>query len=639
MLCKLKFVWLSFFVNLVRSKNAFESPGTVPDTESGRMFSNVYKSNLRQVVKIKNDSLDPCIDFYAHACGNFNKVLENEDPDESLPPFLYNKQDRMSFFTAQVGNFVTVPGKLLNQIYSECRQRSENHVLRDRNPLQHWHQLLEEIPFLTARLPELLSWPFLHHQWQRRRLNEKLNWISLSAQLAAHGLPTLLHIYFALDTIYVAPMEEFPCPSLEDFQRSLMDVLEGRHHHVSYVIAQEMKVLCRGIREEFSLVRSSMKDSKTTETPTVQKQLIIDENILEYFEQFFAALNFTKQQLDIARKLSLNVDKITISWDFLRQTEPRIVYNYVLWQAKEHLRYPDCYLLSQEFERLLHAEYWQWYVFKPHLSREVALASYQLHTTRFQQRRKTALSRRDWYSQLLPSSVERRELHVARILQAYAQSYLNITELNEYYGKLNLLENSFHKNLLLLRRAQLQHTFASVYIDEEDANQPAYFLRHFLHFVILSLHRPTYHYYATQGLEVWKQSRLLLDTDGQYTAWDCLEKQSVQQTAVIYRPLSWEEIKEIFHFHRCFQASLRDYKFWLQGERFAFAESFVLQYFGLNTQKILFYAVAQQMCNRQNEIFAAQLNRGYMNIPEFQEAFRCNTNKAMSPTTRCMIPM
>ncbi|XP_034666098.1 uncharacterized protein LOC117900020 [Drosophila subobscura] len=621
---------------LVLGKNAKEAESET-GIESGQFFSQLYKSNLRQMVRMKNDSADACDDFYAHACGNFEQSLVDE---EEVPPYLYNKQDRMSFFQAQYGNFETLPGRLISQLYSECRSRGENHVLSVRPQLPHWERLLEEIPFLREHGEELSTWPFLRHQWERRQLDGRLNWIALSAQLAAHGLPTLLHIYFAVQTIYVSAIQNQPCPSMEEFQSSMSDVLAGRHRNVGHIVAHEMRILCRGMRGELPLVRSLTRNGRTTPTPD-QEQLLLDDNTMEYFQHFFAALNFTEEQLETARKLPLDVEKITQAWQVLRQTEPRIVYNYVLWQAKEQLLYTDCYQLAEEFERLLHSEYWQWHVLSPQISREVALASYQLHTTRFQQRRRSTLSRRDWYGHLLPASVERKELQVARVLQSHAQAYLNITELNDSYRDLGFSSNAFHGNLLLLRRAQLRHSFSSPYIDEEDVNGPAYFLRHFLHFVLLSLHRPIYHYYATQGLELWRQSQLLLDTDGRYTALDCLERQSLQhydsRLAPIYRQLSTDEIGEIFLFYRSFQATLRDYRFWLQGERFAFAETFVLKYFQLDPHRVLFYAVAQQLCNRQTQIFAAQLNRGYLNMPEFQEAFKCDPDKPMNPPARCML--
>ncbi|KAL7741025.1 hypothetical protein ACLKA6_013463 [Drosophila palustris] len=599
---------LFIVIQLARSEESNDS------SDAGQFFTHIYKRNLQQMVELRNTTVEPCEDFYAHACGSFDRYMQAADADDALPPYLHNKQDRMEFFQAQHVNFQTLPGKLLSQLYGECRARRSS-------PGTHWQQLLQQLPFLEEELHS--SWPFLRHQWQRQHLDEQLNWIQLAAQLAAHGVSTLLHIYFAPETIYVAQMPEWPCPSLQGFQESMSEVLRGRHPQVARIVAHEMRVLCRGL-------------SQSQSNPG-QEQLQLDDNTMDYFQHFFALLNFTELQLTTARKLPLDVAGITRTWQLLRHTEPRIVYNYVLWLAQQQLLYEDCFQLAQQLERLLHVEYWQWHVLGARLSRQVALSLYQLHTTRFQQRRRSTLSRRDWYGHLMPEAVERRELQVARLLQSHAQQYLNLTEHELQLKTLQFVPGHFYGNLLQLRRAQLRHSFVSAYVDEEDERSPAYFLRHFLHFVLLSLHRPMFHYYATQGLELWRQSRLLQDTDGYYTALDCLERQSQQFDDPIYRPLSSDMVANVFHFHRSFQASLRDYKFWLQGERFVFAEQFVLNFFGLDEHRVLFYAVAQQLCNRQNEIFAAQLNRGYMNLPEFQAAFNCEANAPMNPPAKCMI--
>ncbi|XP_030561388.1 uncharacterized protein LOC115763090 [Drosophila novamexicana] len=630
-------------MRLVHAETATTADGSNRESESALFFTRLYKRNLQQMVELRNVSAEPCEDFYAHACGNFGQLALAPDPDDAVPPFLYNMQDRMEFFQLQHANFQTLPGKLLAQLYVECKARGEQRVLSRQPAATHWERMLQQLPFLAAHGETLSSWPFLRHQWQRRQLAEELNWIHLAAQLAAHGLPTLLHVYFAEHTIYVAPMQEQPCPSLRGFQESMSTVLAGRHPQVAHIVAHELRVLCRGMRGELPLVSSLTEPNRGAQSTTSagQEQLQLDDNTMDYFQAFFGLLNFTEQQLATARKLPLNVERITHAWQVLRHTEPRIVYNYVLWQAQQHLAYEDCFQLAAEFERLLHAEYWQWHVLTPQLTRDVALAMYQLHTTRFQQRRRATLSRRDWYGHLLPAAVERRELQVSRLLQLHAQRNLNISELTLHYGQVRFRPDCFYGNLLELRRAQLRHAFESPYVDEEDEQQSAYFLRHFLHFVLLSLHRPMYHYYATQGLELWRQSGLLQDTDGYYTALDCLERQTLQlydaQLAAIYRPLSSHEVADVFHFHRSFQAALRDYHFWLQGERFTFAEQFVLQHFGLDEHRVLFYAVAQQLCNRQDEIFAAQLNRGYMNLPEFQTAFKCAPESQMNPPAKCMI--
>ncbi|XP_034473099.1 uncharacterized protein LOC117780610 [Drosophila innubila] len=632
---KIRWQWqlpmLLIVIQLARSEESNDN------SDSGRFFTHIYKRNLKQLVELRNTSVEPCEDFYTHACGNFDQYMETADDDDALPPYLYNKQDRMEFFQTQHVNFQTLPGKLLSQLYGECKAQE----MSTRSRGAHWERLRQQLPFLAEHEEVLSSWPFLRHQWQRKQLDEQLNWIQLAAQLTTHGVPTLLHIYFAQETIYVAPMPELLCPSLQGFQESMSEMLHGRHPQVAHIVAHEMRVLCRGMRGELPLANSLSRSRSQFTSNASQEQLELDDNTIDYFQHFFALLNFTEQQLTTARKLPLDVASITQTWQVLRHTEPRIVYNYVMWLAQQQLLYEDCFQLAQEFERLLHVEYWQWHVLAPQLSRDVGLALYQLHTTRFQQRRRSTLSRRDWYGYLMPAAVERQELQVARLLHAHAQHYLNLTEHELHLQQLQFVSGDFYGNLLQLRRAQLRHSFESPYVDEEDERSPAYFLRHFLHFIILSLHRPMYHYYASQGLELWRQSRLLQDTDGYYTALDCLERQSQQfndpQQPSIYRPLSSHMVANVFHFHRSFQAALWDYKFWLQGERFVFAEQIVLNFFGLDEHRVLFYAVAQQLCNRHTEIYAAQLNRGYMNLPEFQTAFNCEADAAMNPPAKCMI--
>ncbi|XP_068140766.1 neprilysin-4 [Drosophila tropicalis] len=602
------------------------------DTESDA-FTLLYKKNLQDVIKIRNVSIDPCDNFYRHACGNYETKITNsnnnddvdEDDGDTIPPFLYNKQDRMDFFQRQSINFQTLPGQMLSQLYKECSQTEKDYTF------------LDQVPGLREHKEVLEAWPFLRHQWERRHLNGKLNWLSLSSQLASQGVPTLLNIYFAEQTIYITPIDNLPCPTTQEFQLSLVEDLENRHHHVSQVIGNEMRILCRGMRGELPMIRSQLRTLE--ERVSDNKDLHLDENMMAYFENFFSHLQFTHRELQRAKKLPLDVTKIAQAWLVLKETEPRIIYNYIIWQVKQKFKeiQENCHDLTTEFERLLFAEYWQWHIFEPYIKRDVALASYHLHTTKFYQKRRSQLSRRDWLGYLWPKTMEKQELQLAKILQTYAQSYLNISQINHHFQEVKFEKNSFFYNLLQLRQSTLRFSFHSPYLDEEDPQMPAYFLRHFMHFVILSLYRPTYHYYATQGLSLWLQSRLLEDTDGYYSALNCLEQQSLQHSDDMYRQLSTKEVQNIFNFYRGFVYSLKDYQFWLQGERFAFAENFILQYFNLNTEKIMFYAVVQQFCGRQDDRFSTQLNRVYMNIPEFQYAFNCDSKQAMSPSTKCMI--
>lgn len=113
------------------------------DSDSGRFFTQIYKRNLKQLVELRNTTVEPCENFYAHACGNFDRFMARADADDALPPYLYNRQDRMEFFQSQHVNFQTMPGKLLSQLYGECRARG----MSARSPGAHWERLRQQLPF------------------------------------------------------------------------------------------------------------------------------------------------------------------------------------------------------------------------------------------------------------------------------------------------------------------------------------------------------------------------------------------------------------------------------------------------------------------------------------------------------------
>lgn len=377
------------------------------------------------------------------------------------------------------------------------------------------------------------------------------------------------------------------------------------------------------------------------------EDIMLDEMNVEYFSTYFSLLNFTEDEIKDALKLPLDVPKIRLVLTIFRRTEPRIIYNYVMWRGYEALRLitNDCYLLTEEFEDLLLAEYWHWNIFERYFSRRVAIATYLFHTTRFQQWRKTVLMGENWDA-FLDKKPERKDFNLPRLLKNYANVALEPTRLVETYKTLVWQRNVFYKNLLEMRRLRIRGEFTKSQLqDPDDVNSAHYFLRKFLYFTLLVVKEPLFHYYATQGLELWQASQLLHSTDGFYTAQDCLGYQNSRyvdenvessSSSSIYQFLSEQEILEIFGFYRTFIASYRDYQFWLSGEFFAFAEDFVLRTYDLDSRRIMFYAVAQQYCGRNDALFSSLINRSFMNMHEFQGAFNCTFEAPMNPEVKCM---
>ncbi|XP_036335599.1 uncharacterized protein LOC118745992 [Rhagoletis pomonella] len=243
------------------------------------------------------------------------------------------------------------------------------------------------------------------------------------------------------------------------------------------------------------------------------------------------------------------------------------------------------------------------------------------------------------WDRFLYAKLQRSDFNLPRLLSTYAKTSLDPSNLTHIYEADTFVEGDFYGNLLAFRRRQLRNSFFTAFIDTEDYNHPIYFLRHFLHFTILTLQRPLFHYFATLGFDLWHKPDLLYNSDGYYTALDCLERQSLLNfgDVPVFQLLDDTQVAEVFRFYRAFVETFRDYNFWLEGESFAFAEDHVLEHFHLTSKRILFYAVAQQYCGRNDAWYGLLINRSFMNMPQFEAAFECDAEAPMNPLVKCMI--
>lgn len=277
-----------------------------------------------------------------------------------------------------------------------------------------------------------------------------------------------------------------------------------------------------------------------------------------------------------------------------------------------------------------------------------------------------------WHSPLLSGSLPRLQhddLQLIEALQLYAEEHLANTNFlynsqssdinaKDVEFKENLLIHSkqFYKLLLTLKRYQIRSNFYKTPndIDDIDDNMKDVIdadngnlfynnlLKEFIWFTILLTNRPLVHFYATQNREMWSHSEILYTTDGLYTSVDCLLQQTNIETDynVPFKEMPEQQMLEVYKFYKVFAATKRDYEFWLDGEIFAISEEFILEYYQMSTNHIMFYAVAQQYCGRNDNHFSYLINRSYMNYPDFDNIFNCTDhNDAMIPLHKCSLDL
>ncbi|XP_065367806.1 uncharacterized protein Nepl9 [Calliphora vicina] len=606
---------------------------------SAQNFTFIYRDYLRNMVVIMDRNVEPCEDFFRHACGNFEHFQngeispdkESEEPgdfsesDRDVVPFLYNKQDYYTFFETHKQNFGTIPGILVRNVYDLCKYSQKD----EKGKRKIWRRMIHDIPFLRHDHDLLRKWPFLQYQWEMYGQQLDLSWPILAAEFSAHGLNTFFNVFFAENTIYVTPNDELYCPDLNEFKMSILPLLRKRNAQIADIIGGELWLLCRQLKGEVAI--SGELDNVTN--------LLVDDTMSEYFQRLFIRLNFTELEIENARKILVYIDKLNETMALLHYTNPRIVYNFILWQGYQQIQNTDdCFSLTQEFDSLLQVEYWNWYAFDQHFSRNVAMALYLFHTTRFQKHYRQFVTSTSW-ERLFQHRSQRKDLNIERTIKNYTKQYLDIEKYTSAF-KSELFSNekpTFYSHLLELRRLKLRSTFLNPHEDSdtEDLN----FFKEFINFSILLLYRPRLHYFASYAREMWLNSKVLENSDGFYAALDCLMHQTAlnMEDSDLYDDLSMDQVKDIFNFYTAFIEALADYKFWLESENFAIAEDFILEYFKLDSLRVVFYAVAQQFCGRNDAAYSTLINRSYMNMPQFQTAFKCESIDEMNPITKCMI--
>ncbi|XP_055907485.1 uncharacterized protein LOC129942528 [Eupeodes corollae] len=574
---------------------------------TGMHFSKSYQEHLHVMTSLIDEFYDPCEDFYKHACGYYDTIVA------PIAPFMYNKEGFVMFFENNRVNFTTTGGILLNGLYESCKQKNWD--------TSQW----KSIDFLE----EFTKWPFLHHQWQDSGIST--TWSNLTAQLAARGIPVFFDVFFAKNTIFISPADIRCPPEKQEIIELIMSPATSvLNNQIAEIISSELWSFCQNLIGVFPASSEIPED-------TDGKSLLETH---EFFNFFFVALNFSEEEINSARKVQIRTERLEEILKVTRKTEPRIVFNFIIWKMLEALKYDDCFRLTDEFDPLLQSEYWNWGMMESKLSKDVALASFLYHTTRFQKRRKDIMYAEDWES-FLDKKRRRKDLNLERLIRNYGNNNLSPEALKTDYSELEIKRNAFFENYFKMKRKQMRLSFLQDnYVDKEDPNHPANFVRRFLNFVILTGQQPLFHYFATEGFDLWYNSGLLYSTDDLYTAIDCLDQQSTlySEENSIFGNLTAVEAEDLLKFNRAFHESFEDYLFWLEGEMFSFAEDYVLEHFNLNSSRVLFYSVAQLHCGRDRDEngYSELINRSFMNSWEFQDAFECNDNVAMNPTVKCM---
>lgn len=301
----------------------------------------LYRDNLETITNISDHSIDPCENFYRHACGNYKHF----DWDNHTPPELYPLVDREEAFNFFRQNFTTNSAKKLNLMFESCKDNSKS---KDK--------FIEELDFISF----FRGWPYRTDKWENQQI--KVDIPLLLGKIASGGFYVFLKIFFSQSTIYLGPDDETPC-NYRQIMKQWRNIL-GKHYNFNQLetFTYEIFYLCKSLRAEAKRVNNSNDDRFLSNGRNLSDEFPNFE-ILKYLNIVVNSLNFTRNNLKDSTKIIFHPSKLRAILEFLSGLDQREVVNFILFKFYSDINLEDCYELMDEFQSILIAEYWNWTVF------------------------------------------------------------------------------------------------------------------------------------------------------------------------------------------------------------------------------------------------------------------------------------
>lgn len=260
---------------------------------------------------------------------------------------------------------------------------------------------------------------------------------------------------------------------------------------------------------------------------------------------------------------------------------------------------------------------------------------YQIH--RFEKYRKGILSQEHWEI-FLNRKLLQRDFNIQRLIHSHANNFYSDID----YAGVKVSWNKFYRNIFYMRKRSLRNLFLKESIDDEDINHGNYFLRLFINYTLMIQQRPMYIFYTTQAFQMWYSSGILYNWDTRFNAIECLKHQEMLNSGEWDSSPETEEsedvLNEIYKENKAFKEAFHDYHFWLNWQMFNFVEDVMLKKFiFLNSKTVMFYSFAQKYCSSTEKKTETIINRNFMNLDIFVDAFNCWEDTPMNQLNICRI--
>ncbi|XP_055385635.1 endothelin-converting enzyme 1-like [Condylostylus longicornis] len=562
----------------------------------------LFKDYIDEIKSHLNPNLKPCDNFIKYACGNFDGISLN-DKKISTDKFyiedfiLLNKISKDNRFEVMASNF-----------YLSCKN---NRKLK---------QVFEEIDSLKT----IGKWPIMEDDLKYNISDKDI--AKLWGELAILKAVDLLEMTMTTvsDQIYFSSkLNEDNFTEIQETMNELNkngNSNNNQDENIQLAI-EEIQNFTILISDNLLQLPPNSDESVTIDRVSSLNETITNFDWTEYFQTFSKLMNLNINYFDNKSVELRNPNAMQKIIDLIKQTESRIVLNYLIWKYIKFAKNMKCEEFQPFWRPVILTKLWKEYYTQ--IDKDNLLKIYN----QFEKSFNDVKHQLNEPSQAILNHV----IYPSKNLLENFDKILSYDSLNNYYSQFKIEINKFYKNAI-----------SYMFIIGEDfikngqngALFKMYLTMLFSGDIDLRQHnKPLLYYFVTKNIEFWKNDFIQHTLPSNFTGTEnCLPYPTEPQES---NQLNLKFLK----YYAADMQGFNDYILWLNdtsnvgglaaGTDIIQMQSIELDKYNLNHEKIYWLALVQEQCLKNINLTISNddvMSTVIKHSKQLSDAFECHEN-------------